>query len=276
MPLPCIINDVVVGAAVDGFTDDTGAKTITNGIYRFDEFVEAFLDVWSAANRRFTLRDDGHVQLDNNGGGDFSITFDDPALMSVLGFNGNLAGSNLYISPQKIRCGWHAVLATLRELHIRPAHGECTQELTLGLVPYGSAMPVVAKTARLEIQFMGNAARLVSPSGASGTTYAALAASSLGLTEYAHMRDFAYDDTDAAKQGFGDGRRIVVFEDQGNSGFTMNATDNPAWEDLSSELFSQWVLTKESRDQLAVEKSRAPMTHVFDVAFDLLEYREAM
>lgn len=264
-------NYVVVGASNQDFTDDTGAKILTSGLYRFDAFAVEFLARWSKANRQFILSSTGHVTLSTSDVSNFSITWDDTALRDMLGFTGNLAAAASYTAPRKLRCAWHAVNATLREHDPQPM-GTTKQTRSMGGVTRTTWMGRRYNATVFEVQFASSAARLVSPSAAMATTYANAAATESGLTEYLHARDFWSDCTSAANQGWSDGRPVTYFGDATDSDFTMNSASAAAWNSVASNLFSDWVFDVEACSAFPRSKDRPPLTTLYSMRFPATEY----
>ena len=246
-------NYVVVGASNDTFNDG-GVRTITSGLYRFDEFVEAFLNAWTTVGRRVLLSDTGFVTLDNNGGANFAITWPaaDVALRDYLGFTADLAAANSYIAPRRVRGAWHSTFASLAEFDPVPT-GHATQRRSRGGLTRSTWQGRLVDEVEFVLQFLSNDRRLSSPASAVATTYAGAAATEQGLTEYAHARDFWFDATAAANQGFSDGRPVVFFEDEADVGFTMNDAAAPAWNSITTE-FTTWVFAVEALAKLRREK----------------------
>lgn len=272
-------NYVVVGASNDSFTDDLGAQTVASGIYRFDAFIEAFLDTWTRADRRVTLSSAGHITLDNTTPANFSITWNDTALRDMLGFTCDLGtgaggaapAAPSYTAPRKVRCAWHAVSATLRDHDPQPI-GHAKQTRSLGGVTRTTWMGKRLNQTTFEIQFASSASRLVSPAAAVLTTYANAAATEQGLTEYLHARDFWSDCTSAANQGWSDGRPVTFFDDASRSIFTMTPASTPPWAALASNLWSEWVFDAASCSEFPRVKDRPPLTTMYSMRFPAVEY----
>lgn len=245
-------NYVVVGASNDSFNDGAG-RTVASGLYRFDEFVEAFLDAAGFAGRRLTLSDQGFVTIDNNGGANFAITWTDTALRDFLGYTGNLAAANSYAAPRRVRGAWHSTFASLAEFDPVPT-GRASQRRSRGGLTRSTWQGRLVDEVEFVLQYLSNDRRLSSPASASGITYANAGATEQGLTEYAHARDFWFDATSAANQGFSDGRPVVFFEDEADVGFTMDSAAAPAWNSLTSGEFSTWVFAAEALERLRREK----------------------
>jgi hypothetical protein len=264
------LNHVVVGADNEDFTDDTGAQVITNGLWRFDEFVYYFLDTWTKANRRIALSSTGHLTLSTSDASNFSITWAaNGYLRDMMGFTGNLAAASSYTAPRKVRCAWHAVNATLREHDPQPV-GMARQTRSMGGVTRTTWMGRRLDVTVFEVQFASSASRLVSPSGAVATTYANAAATEDGLTEYRHARDFWSDCTSVANQGWSDGRPVTFFESAADSAFTMTSASAPAWNGLAT--FSNWVFDAEACSAFPRQKDRPPLTTLYSMRIPAAEY----
>lgn len=264
-------NYVWVGGSNDTFTDAGGAQEITNGLYRFDEFAEAFLATWSLANRRFSLSDNGFVTLDNNGGANFTIAWTDTAVRDFLGFTADLAAANTYTAPRMVRGSFTAVNCTLTDFDPKPS-GYSNQRRSRGGLTRSTWQGRLIDQCGFSLFALKNSARLESPAAAVATTYANAAATETGLTEYKQARDHWYDATSASNQGWCDGRPVVFFEDNSDVGFTMTSASSPAWDSLTSGEFSEWVFLKESLEIFGSEKVRPPLTHLYNLSWQAVEH----
>jgi hypothetical protein len=265
-------NYVVVGASNDNFNDGAG-RTIASGMYRFDEFAEAFLDAAGFAGRRLTLSDQGFVTIDSNGGANFAITWTDTALRDFLGYTGNLAAANTYAAPRRVRGAWHSTFATLAEFDPVPT-GAASQRRSRGGLTRSTWQGRIVDEVEFYLQFLSNDRRLTSPAGASGITYQDAGSADPGLTEYAHARDFWFDATSAANQGFSDGRPVVFFEDETDVGFTMDSAAAPAWDSLSSGTFTTWVVGVDALARLRRDKVLAGKRTHYHLRLPAVEYVE--
>ena len=275
---PCFWNQIDVGPGNQNFVVNAGAVVVPAGRYAsFLSLRNAFMTAAQAvvATLRSGVSNIGHFTVDNNGGAAFSITFTDAELGYLLGFTGNLAAANTYTGPRRIGAslylehGGGPHPATIREHDPVPEMMHVAQTDALSGKRRTTRSGVRRDAASFELQFLDNTARFVSPTTATGTTYASAATGTydIGLTQYTHARDRWWDSTLVAAQGWSDGRKIRYFEDSAGATFSTTAA---AWA-FSGSPYTEWIPDAESCRTFARVKSRPPQTTRYNLTVGVVK-----
>lgn len=281
MAIPVFWNEIQVGPGLQNFSINAGACTITAGTYStFREFRNAFMTAaqTSVATLRSGLSSTGHFTLDNNGGANFTVTFTDIAIGYLLGYTGSIAiagqswtgsrriGASLYLEH-----GGGPTAATIGEHDPKPGLVHVSQTEALSGLRRTTRSGVQRKRAAFSLQFLDNTALYVTPSSATGTTYAANAGAAfdIGLTQYAHAKERWYDSTRVEAQGWSDGRRIRYFPDSATTTYALTAA---AWSAPAATAYSDWVADETACAEFSAEKARPPQTTKYHWTIPVWEY----
>lgn len=278
--MPAFWNYIYVGEDNDDFSINVGgasAVSLTHGRYTMFGFLDHFLDICQtgagAGGIRLGVSSTGHVTIDNNGGANFALTWTDTDLRDLLGFTANLGGAaNSYTGTRRMRGSYYmgnaavATASTIREHDPKPGLTHASQTESLGGVIRTTIGAKRRNMTEFQLQFLDHSARLVSPAGAAGTTYADAAATESGLTEYAHAKDFWHDALTVASQGWCDGRPVEFFETSPTIAISA-APSAPA-----STEYSTWVFGPAVCENWPGVKARPPKTTLYNITLPAKEY----
>jgi hypothetical protein len=254
------------------------SKTLDAGNLFWDGLLSDFRVKCQAtlATFRIGLTDRGHVIMDDSAANNFDITWTDTNLRNLLGFTGPLGGQSSYTAPRRIRAALYlehqatsgVTNATLREHDPKPSLPLVSQTVALSGVSRTTTCGTQLDQADFELQMLDNSARLVSPSGADGTTYAAAAGADDGLTMYRHAMDFWYDSTSLANQGWSDGRPVRYFADSSDASNSLSAA---IWTPAATT-YTTWVVGEKACREWPGVKVRPPKSTLYNVALDARQY----
>lgn len=250
MTLSCFHNRLEIGPQTQFFTD-TAPRTIATGLYHWDEFRTAFLAAWTTAGKRFGLTSAGFVTLDNGGGAVFAITWTSPKLRDLLGYTADLGGANTYTASRKIRGAWHP-MKPVNSAIAKPRFASVNQEETLSGKRRTFYSGAKYQRAQFAVHYVDGLTELASPAGYCGTGY-----SGLGLTDYTHARDNWWDTSDAASQGWANGRPVRFFADRDDADIAAGLAANYTFVAAN---YSTWNFdAKACADWSEIAKERTPL-----------------
>lgn len=247
-------NRIEIGSQTATFTD-TALRTIPTGLYHWDELRTAFLAAWTTVGRRFGLSSAGFVTLDNGGGAPWGITWTSSKLRDILGFTTDLAAANTYTASRNIRGAWHPT-KSVNSVIAKPRFAIVNQESTLSGKRRTFYSGARYQRARFLVQYVNALTELASPSGFYGTSYVGTA-----ITDYLHARDYWWDTSDAAYQGWSNGRPVRFFANRSDAsidqtdaaGFTFTAADYTTW-NFDAKACEDWA-------EIATERIPAQTLH---------------